>query len=252
MKRLLLLLLCLTAFTVSASADTGPKPLISIRVENAPEELYYLDLIEAEEYPTEDYDGLRQEEYAALDPHLLSSLRAAIPEGFHGCLSEGQPFGPPVWGSLTPVSTTKDGALLHNFRYSGVPEEYSILLVTKSGDIFLSEPLQRHALQISVTLDYASRTASSPSPALAYLLQFLATLLPTLFLEFLLLPLFGLGKERRNLFIVFLVNLLTQGALALYFSYSAVRYGVNFSYYFLLIPAEAVILTVESLIYRTA
>ena len=38
-------LLCIALLTVSAGADTGPKPHIGIQVQNAPQETYYLDLL---------------------------------------------------------------------------------------------------------------------------------------------------------------------------------------------------------------
>lgn len=37
-------LLCIALLTVSAGADTGPKPRIGIQVQNAPRETHYLDL----------------------------------------------------------------------------------------------------------------------------------------------------------------------------------------------------------------
>ena len=64
-----------------------------------------------------------------------------------------------------------------------------------------------------------------------------------------LLLAFGLWN-RKNAKVFFAVNLLTQGALALYFSISAIKNGVNFLYLLLLIPAELVILLVELAAYR--
>ncbi|MEI3306787.1 MAG: hypothetical protein V8R40_12695 [Dysosmobacter sp.] len=81
-----------------------------------------------------------------------------------------------------------------------------------------------------------------------YVLQFLSTLLPTLVIEGVLLLLFGFSwKQNRKPFL--LVNLVTQGALALYFSMTAVQSGVSFWYFFLLIPAEIVIAFVEAGLY---
>ena len=90
MKRTLriLALLCLSAIflTVSALADSGPKPLLTVRVENAPEEGYYLDLVAEGEYEghsygsgESEYSGIdwsySDEEAAALDTELLDALR---------------------------------------------------------------------------------------------------------------------------------------------------------------------------------
>ena len=43
---LLLFLLAAALLTVPVLADMGPKPQFTVRVENGPEELYYLDLLE--------------------------------------------------------------------------------------------------------------------------------------------------------------------------------------------------------------
>lgn len=98
MKRTLriLALLCLSAIflTVSALADSGPKDLLTVKVENAPEEGYYLDLVVEGEYEghtygsgESEYSGIdwsySDEEAAALDTELLDALRAAVPEGYH-------------------------------------------------------------------------------------------------------------------------------------------------------------------------
>ena len=80
---------------------------------------------------------------------------------------------------------------LHSFRYHGVPDTYRIILVTKSGESWVSGVLHRATLQSSATVDWAARIANAPSPAMAYALQFLCTLLPTLLIEGLLLFVFG-------------------------------------------------------------
>ena len=52
---LLLFLLAAALLTVPVLADMGPKPQLTVRVENGPEELYYLDLLEeGEPYPYPD------------------------------------------------------------------------------------------------------------------------------------------------------------------------------------------------------
>ena len=50
LRRLTLASLAAVLLTVSALADSGPKPLLTVRVENAPEEGYYLDLVAEGEY----------------------------------------------------------------------------------------------------------------------------------------------------------------------------------------------------------
>ena len=53
MKRLRacsLLLLAVLLLTVPVFADSGPKPMIYVWVENGPEEPYYMDLLEEDPY----------------------------------------------------------------------------------------------------------------------------------------------------------------------------------------------------------
>lgn len=45
LRNSILLLLTAMLLTVSALADSGPKPQLTVRVENAPQEPYYLDLL---------------------------------------------------------------------------------------------------------------------------------------------------------------------------------------------------------------
>lgn len=222
MPKALLLLLAAVLLTVPVFADTGPKDCLLVRVENGPEELYYLDLLgegNASKYAEETVGGLKdsytEEELAALDRDLLADLTAAIPDGWYGCVTQGAL----VWGNID----SEDGT--HSFSYLGVPDRCRVLMVTKSGDVFLSEPFTRHALQSSVTVDWAAKTVKSPSLPLAYAAQFLATFLPTLALEGLLLLLFGLWS-RRNALVFLLTNLATQGGLTLWLSLRTVRGGV--------------------------
>ena len=75
MKRFILFLLVVVfafGLTVPLSADTGPKPSITVYVENAPEEEYYLDLLIEEEQPN---NTLTEDEIASLDSSMLAVLR---------------------------------------------------------------------------------------------------------------------------------------------------------------------------------
>lgn len=257
LRRLTLASLAAVLLTVSALADSGPKPLLTVRVENAPEEGYYLDLVAEGEYEghtygsgESEYSGIdwsySDEEAAALDTELLDALRAAVPEGYHACTAEGT-GGAPMWGELEGTPTGRQGESLHTFRYFGVPDTYQILIATKNGDTYLFPPCTRTALQSS-TVDWETKSVEVPPAWIGYVLQFLCTLLPTLVIEGVVLVLFGFSwKQNRKPFL--LVNLVTQGALAVYFSVTAVQSGVGWWYFFLLVPAEVVIAFVEGGLY---
>lgn len=241
-RSFIFILLAISLLTVSAFADMGPKSQLVVRVKHAPDELYYLDLLA--EGDAADLHDYASEERAELDPALLESLISAIPEGWHGCISQGVK-GAPIFGQLTPQEPG-----VHPFSYFGVPWTYRILMVTESGEVYLSDVQERTVLQSSVTLNWNRQSLSSPPVWAGYLLQFAATFFPTLILEGLLLILFGLSKSRRNWLSFLLVNLLTQGALALWCSMTFMKSGVSIMFLILFIPAELIILLVETLLYR--
>lgn len=218
MKRVLtLFLLAAALLTVPVFADFGPKPQLTVRVENAPEELYYLDILaegDASRYPEGTVGGLSEEDRSALDQALLANLIAAIPGGWYGCVTQGRM----VWGNID----SKDGYF--QFNYLGVPDICRVLIVTKSGETFLSEPFDRQVLQSSAAVDWAAKTVKTPPVSLGYAAQFLATFLPTLAIEGVLLLLFRLWS-RRNALVFLGVNLVTQGGLTLWTSLETVRDG---------------------------
>ena len=255
-----LLALAAALLTVSAFADTGPKAQLKVLVKNAPEEPYYLDLLEKGDYQghtygsgdgDDTYSGLdwsySEEEIAALDSELLDALRAAVPEGWHACTAQGT-NGVPMWGDLLGEDAG-NGTRLHTFDYHGVPDTYRIILVTKSGESWVSGVLHRATLQSSATVDWARWQSLPPSPAMAYALQFLCTLLPTLLIEGLLLFVFGY-RSKRSWLVFLLVNLVTQGGFAVYLAVTVLNHGVSGWSLIFYIPIEVIITLVELLLYR--
>ena len=252
-RRTLFTLLALLVLTVSALADTGPKPQLTVRLENPPEEPYYLDLLAEGTYDPAagGYNGLEwsysYEELQQLDQDLLNTLLAQIPMGWHACTAQGGSFAP-MRGDLVGEDAG-DHLRLHSFSYVGVPETYRVLLVTQSGDCWITDAYTRHALQSSITLNWADRTASAPSAWLGRLTQFVCTLLPTLLVEGVLLWLFGY-RSRKSWLSFLLVNLLTQGGFALYLTVTVLYHGVSGWSLLFYIPIEVIITVAELLLYR--
>ena len=251
-------LLTSLALTTFAFADFGPKPQLTVRVENAPQELYYLDLLAEGDWDAEDTDsddGIERSYYGkedTLDPDLLALLRENVPEGWHACVAQGT-TGAPIYGELYAESTDASGNDLHIFAYHGVPSTYRIILVTQSGKVWVSEALERRVLQSSVTVHWADDTENTtvtvPSTVTGYLLQFVATLVPTLLIEGILLLLFQYSWK-RNWKTFLLVNMLTQGLLAVASSSVTAHSGVSAWYLFcFFLPAELVVMLVEVFLY---
>lgn len=254
LRTIFLLFVTMTLLTVSALADTGPKSELTVKVKNAPEEPYYLDLLAAGEWEhegDENYSGLSwsysEEERAALDEDLLAALRAAIPAGWHACVVQGT-NGAPMWGDI--VGEDAGNVRLHTFGYHGVPDEYRLIVVQKNGEVWISpETYTRKTLQSSVTLDFASGTVTVPSWSRSYALQFLSMLLPTLLIEGALLFLFGY-RSRKSLASFFAVNLITQGGFAAYLAVTVLNHGVSGWSLLFFVPIEVVIAVVELVLFR--
>ena len=200
---LFVLALTLCALTVTAFADMGPKPQLTVKVEHPPQEIYYLDLLRE----TDHRPGSFKNE--TLNAAMVTLLQDSVPSGWRACLA--QPVsGAPIYGSLT--GEPSGDTMLHTFRYFGVPDVYRVLIVTESGEVWMSDSCSRTALQSSATVDWETKEVSIPSIRMGYALQFLATFLPTLLLE---------GVQR----------------------------GISWGFLSLLIPAEIVIVVVEAIAY---
>lgn len=257
-KRLLpLLLAAMLLLTVTVFADMGPKPQLIVNVENAPEELYYLDLLAPGGYEGEYEDPWEawrygNDEQMLIDEDLLALLRDNVPEDWHACLAQGT-TGAPIWGRLC-VRPDARGFAQHSFGYHGVPDTYRIMIATESGKVWISGTMEREVLQSSVRVNYQEDVegirVETPPVWVGYVLQFLATFVPTVLIEGALLLLFGFSwKKNRRAFL--LTNLVTQGFLALYAAMTVLQHGVSAWSYFFLIPIELVIMLAETLIYRS-
>lgn len=258
LRALICALLMSLALTTFAFADSGPKPQLTVRVKNAPQEPYYLDLLAEggwNESGESSYDGVDWSYHGkedTLDPALLTSLRDNVPAGWHACVAQGT-TGAPIWGELYAEGTDAFGNDLHVFGYHGVPSTYRIILVTESGKVWISDTLERKVLQSSVTVHWSDdtehTTVTVPSTVTGFLLQFLATLVPTLLIEGILLLLFQYSwKQNWKAFL--LVNLVTQGVLAAASSVLNLQNGAALWNYFLfLLPMEAVVLLIELYLY---
>lgn len=247
LRTLPLAVLAACLLTLTALADSGPKLLLTVKVENAPEGLYYLDLLEADREDVQPWDDNRREdEDQPLDPDLAESLRSAVPEGWHACTLD-HTNGAPIWGDL--LGQEAGDLRLHTFSYMGVPDTYRIILAPKDGEIWVSEVLERKTLQSSVTVDYETKAVTVPPVWKAYAVQLLCTLLTTLVIEGIVLVLYGFGRQKRNWPVFLLVNLVTQGGLAVWTAHTFLSSGFWGWSVLALIPAELVILIVEMAAY---
>lgn len=227
------ILLCLAVLPGTASADSGPKPAVTITVVNAPAGEYYLDLLITD--PEPDHDNIEVEDY---DPALVAGLRSWEGEGWYPALVTGTRA--PLFGELTAEA---DG--IHRFSYHGLPRTFRIAVSGPGGAQTTDEPFTRTVFYTHLTYDWQTNTiTSATSPAGFYGLQFLSTLVPTLIIEGILLWLFGF-RARWDWLVFLIVNLVTQAGLHLWIAADLVSIGDSALQYLVLLVAEVPILLVE-------
>jgi hypothetical protein len=189
--------------TTIVHADMGPKPQLKITVVNAPDELYYLDLlVKAEEI------GPNGEYLEGLDPAMFANLKSLEDEGWYPALTDGTQIR--MFGELT--GTLVNGKIVHDFGYH-LPDDYRIIMVTQSGKITVSDPLTMDSFYTSLKFDAETGKVTKPNVIVLYATQFATTLIPTLIVEFGILLMFGL-YSKRNLIVFLIMNVVTQFFLA--------------------------------------
>ena len=236
-RLLLCVLLCLAVLPVSASADTGPKPAVTITVVNAPAGDYYLDLLIQD---PGDYPNIDPEDY---DPTLLDGLRSWEGEGWWPALLEGTDV--PLFGDLTPG---EDGT--HRFTYHGLPRTFRIAVSSAQGAQATESSFTRTVFYTHLTYNWATNTITKATSTVGfYLTQFLSTLIPTLLVEWALLWLFGF-RSRQDWLVFALVNLATQLGLHAALGSTMMATGGHYFYYLMILPLEAIVLVVEIVAYR--
>ncbi|WP_418376159.1 hypothetical protein [Agathobaculum sp.] len=238
--------LLIVLLPVSARADMGPKPRITIQVKNPPSGSYYLDLLvpgEASDelFDNQDWNHLSETQMdAGIITNLRTAARDAGGEGtWHLAMLDGTRA--PMYGEIQSTDDT------FRYGYHGVPDEFRIVIATKDG-ARLSFVQQRYRLWQEFTYDYAANTVLTGNSWSDYAKQFLSSLLPTLLIEGLLLIPFGFWDERnRRVFLC--VNIATQLVLTAVTGWSMAQ-GMTLYRYFVFVPLEVAIWIAEAVIYR--
>ena len=118
------LMLCfIFSLSQTAYADMGPKPSLTIIVENPPEGEYYLDLLVNYDKA---YSKLTEETKAGLNAEKLKILEDFSEDGWYPALAHGTSV--PLTGTVTGK---KNGdTMVHGFSYLGVPDTFKVIIVT--------------------------------------------------------------------------------------------------------------------------
>jgi hypothetical protein len=228
------------AFTFPVHADMGPKPSLTIVVKNPPAEPYYLDLLIKE---NGSYDNLG-ETRGTFDRDMLELLRSEEINGWYPALTSGTKA--PLFGEL--IGIKKGETMVHWFGYYGLPSEFKIIIVSKSGNVRVSETIKTTLFQTTIDYDMANGRFELPNVIVSYVKQFASTFIPTLLIEGLILLLYRLWS-RRNLKTILFVNFGTQVFMSAVVGTVLLKQGM-LAAFFVLLLIEPVIMIVEALIYR--
>ena len=242
--RLWLLLLTAALLTSTACANSFPGYYLTVQVLNCPAEPYWLCLLAPDDgYP---FDFLPEEldAYEIQPEDLPPALRQAVtqhtPVGWHINDMDDDTFrhedGPgPEWRHSLGMLT----------------REFQPLILTQSGECWLSPALRRTVGETYVSVDWAAKTARMPPAWIAYFFNILSTVLPTLFIEGLVLLLFRYDI-RKNWKVFLKVNLATQGLLWVLLGWVSAYdagYGAIILMAFILILIEPVITAIEAVLF---
>lgn len=251
-KRICIFLSVLVLFTcifsISASADMGPKPQLTIKVDNPPQGLYYLDLLLPGDADGEKWhpNVENDQENNSYDSSLFNVLKEYNEPGWHTGLVQGT--GAPMWGDIYSDSNS------FHFRYFGLPgvgNKYKIIMVLSDGSTVVSEELTRKIYQEEITVSYSAETGikvtHEKSKFLMFIIQFLPTIAVTLIIEILLLLVFKISIK-DNLVLVLITNILTNLGLNLILFFTNISSGY-LSSFMLIIPLEIAIIIAECITY---
>ncbi|MBN1623745.1 MAG: hypothetical protein JXN10_08210 [Clostridia bacterium] len=212
-KRLSLILAIIISMIILpsiASADAGPKPNITIKAVNMPNQMCYMDLlVEVDrqgetdpEYLTDDYNS---EMVAALSQYYVDGWGAAVVNRENIIFDDIK-------------CKVVDGESTKSFGYMP-PDRFRIIVVTEDGNIKVSNVIDKKVFDSTVDFDYLSGEASERAVIPGFLMKFILTLLLTLTIEGLLFLAFKFGFAKYWGWVLG-INIFTQ-----IFLYAAIIFG---------------------------
>ncbi len=241
MKKLAKIVACLLTFAFciagilarDASADMGPKPSITIQLENMPTDNYLIDLLvydeTGENYLSEmnyNGEGLSEEE-----------IKALYDINYDGWISEST-----RWNAYMLFPDCAGGSRYwHMFSYFGTPDRYKVLIINQdTGERKITDEIIRTDFDSEVTIDY--RTMHAAPVSRSKILRILIALVVTVVVEVLIALLMKLKKYLPLIIITNLISNLLLQSLMIF-----VPLGNYFVRFFIL---EVLVVVMEFLVYK--
>lgn len=199
---ILLIFALMFTTAIRASADMGPKPSIKLTVKNAPDELYIIDLLQ-------DYEYKEYWDYGLGEPRETMLRRLFEYESDDGMKAR---INVPVDGNSFRFAEG-DGVFSYGYM---TPDVFRVIIITESGQIYVSEKIKVRAYNSEVTYDAAEGTLREDKMRIAvpHIVRFTVTFLFTLFIEWVVLLCFKYRlRDGKNGQVFLLTNLCTQMTL---------------------------------------
>lgn len=241
-RSIIIMVLCLILLIPCfAYADTGPKPSININIKNPPDEDYVLDIIEKQNHPD---DNRKSQDRTDISDDIWQKL---LNYNDNGWMSAS------IFDFLchNSLHQSKAGSR-ETFKYTyRPPQEFRIIVVTKSGDIKVSDTIVKKSFFYTCTYDYSTNKVTisllSSQSTTALIISFLITLGLTFIIEILISLPFSFNPHKKVQKIL-IVNTITQiilyAVILIYYSLTAYP-----DYITIFSISEIFIIAIEALIY---
>lgn len=244
----LLIVLFIFLLSTNVFADIGPKPSLTIYVENFESQDYLLDLLVPPDYGYFDmeneFNSAYPEEYKASNLYMFNvdgwkaaHIRSSV-----------------LYGSLYGEFDQENNLMVHRFGYVGVPKTFKIIMEKPDGELVISDEVTINQFNAEILYDCQTGEIKQLSKGFFEDIKdqffdfnsdsFFYRVALTVLLETLLALIFFLKPIKA----IVITNLITQILLniSLYVSY----FLFNSDFIKMLILMELIILVTEFLIYK--
>lgn len=231
---LILFMIIFTGLNYNVNADMGPKPSITINLENMNTKNYLIDLLvydeSGENYSSPlDYNGNKQ----TITVEQQETLHKI---NYDGWISEGT-----RWGAyLLFADCSGNNKHEHYFSYFGTPETYKVVIVFNNGETRVTDVIHRTDFQSEITVDVNTMEVVSKGNVSSTLKSILIPLLVTIIVEIII----ALVMKFKNIKVILLTNAITNILLQLLLIYTPLSYILTF------VILEILIFIAEYLTYK--
>ena len=201
-------LFCVSILARTILADTGPKRSIWISLKNLPDEPYYIAILMPGSLPSDPEGLFGQANVPDEDEEIRKIFLNYEEDGFVLFTYAGHI-------SSIESSEELEGSNVLSYGYM-VPSTFKVIVVTKSGEVTVSNKIKAQVFHSECVYDYSTNTLKEVNFASTYsknlAIESVLFCGVTLFVEGIVLLCFGLFRK-KNLLRFLIANLITQTLL---------------------------------------